>query len=187
MSDPPADLGTFDTLEQLDVLAASPFRIQMLEHFREPSTVKAAAERLDVPVTRLYYHVNLLVDHGFLRVAEERQVGGLTERFFVLTAEGFHPSEAFLDRYGAEGTMEAVRLVLRAAEAGFEAAADHGLLDGRPEAIGTLGLSQIRLTPDRRREFLERLNELLEEYDDDPDGEPMWRLVAVLPRWGRGS
>jgi predicted transcriptional regulator len=175
-------IGTFDTLEALDALA-DPFRIQVMEQFTAPTTVKLVARALDVPVTRLYYHVNLLLRHGFLRVDEERRVGGLIERTFVMTAEGFAPSESFLRRYGAEGRLEAMRLVLRTAEAGFEAAAAQGLLDVETTDIGTLSLGLIRLTPERGQEFVERLAGLLSDFEDDEEGESFWRLVAVLPRW----
>jgi hypothetical protein len=175
-------VATFDTLEALDVVA-DPFRIQVMEQFASPSTVKSASQALDVPVTRLYYHVNLLVRHGFLRVDEERRVGGLIERTFVMTAEGFAPSESFIRRYGGEGRLEAMRLVLRTAEAGFEAAAAQGLLEGEMTDVGTISLGPIRLTPDRRQELVERLAALLEEFGDDDEGESFWRLVAVLPRW----
>ena len=175
-------VATFDTLDALDAVA-DPFRIQVMEQFAAPTTVKSASRALDVPVTRLYYHVNLLLRHGFLRVDEERRVGGLIERTFVMTAESFAPSESFVRRYGAEGRLEAMRLVLRTAEAGFEAAAAQGLLDGDMTDIGTLSLGPIRLTPERRLEFVERLTGLLEDFGDDEEGESFWRLVAVLPRW----
>lgn len=174
-------LATFDTLDQLDVLSA-PFRVQMLEVFNSPITVKEAAEKLDVPITRLYYHVNLLTEHGFLEVVEERAKGALVERLFAVTADGFRPSSDFLKRYGAEGRVEAAKLLFRSAEAGIEAAAAHGLMDKLDPLDSTLSFSQFRLTPERRREFIERLNDLLDEYDDS-EGEPMWRLVAVVPRW----
>lgn len=174
----------FDTLEQLDVLSA-PFRVQILDVFARPSTVKEAADRLAVPVTRLYYHVNLLLDHGFLEVVEEREVGSLVERKFAVTADSFRPSEQFLDRYGAEGRLEGIKLLFRSAEAGIESAAANGLLDVIDGERSTLSFSQFRLTPERRREFVSKLNELLTEYSDR-EGEPMWSLVAVLPRWTPG-
>jgi predicted ArsR family transcriptional regulator len=172
---------TFDTLEQLDVLT-SPVRLQLMECFQKPSTVKDVAERLGVPVTRIYYHVNLLVEHGFLAVVEERRVGGLVERHFAVAADGFQPSDAFWERYGAEGRVEAARLLFRTAEAGFEAAARHGLFDGVERATMAASLSQVRMTPERRREFLEKVDALFEEYDDD-EGDPMWRLFTFTPRW----
>lgn len=176
-----ARVQTFDTLDQLEVIS-SPFRLQLLESFGEPTTVKAVAEQLDIPVTRIYYHVNKLVSSGFLEVVEERSVGSLTERTYAVTAESFRPSQAFIDTYGAEGRVEATKLVFRVAEAGAEAAAAHGLLDDMEDDRGWLGLSYIGLRPERRAEFFEKLTALMEEYDDR-DGEPYWRLVSVLPRW----
>lgn len=182
---PAARVLTFDTLDQLEVIS-SPFRIQLLESFGEPTTVKAVAEQLDIPVTRIYYHVNKLVSSGFLEVVEERSVGSLTERTYAVTADAFRPSQAFIDTYGAEGRVEATKLVFRIAEAGAEAAAAHGLLDDVEDNLAWMPtLSYIGLRPERRAEFFEKLSTLIDEYDDR-DGEPYWRLVALLPRW-RGS
>ena len=179
-----ARVQTFDTLDQLEVIS-SPFRFQLLESFGEPTTVKAVAEQLDIPATRIYYHVNKLVSSGFLEVVEERAVGSLTERTYAVTADSFRPSQAFIDTYGAEGRVEATKLVFRIAEAGAEAAAAHGLLDDLEDDRALLALSYIGLRPERRAEFFEKLSTLMDEYDDR-DGEPYWRLVALLPRW-RGS
>jgi predicted ArsR family transcriptional regulator len=174
-------LVTFDTLEDLDVLT-SPVRLQLIECFQKSATVKIVAERLGIPVTRIYYHVNLLVEHGFLAAVEERRVGGLIERHFAVTADGFQPSDAFWERYGSEGRVEAARLLFRTAEAGFEAAAQHGRFDDIERRSVTASLSQLRMTPERRIEFLEKVEALFEEYDDD-EGEPMWRLFTFTPRW----
>lgn len=172
---------TFDTLDQLEVIS-SPFRIQLLEAFQEPTTVKAVAESLDIPVTRIYYHVNKLRAAGFVDVVEERSVGSLTERTYAVTAESFRPSQVFIERYGAEGRVEAAKLIFRVAEAGAEAAAANGLLDDLEDDRALLSLSYIGLLPERRAEFFEKLKDLMDEYDDR-DGEPYWRLVAILPRW----
>lgn len=48
----------------------------------EPRTVKQLAEALGEQPSRLYYHVNKLVEFEMLEVAETRQVGNLTERVY---------------------------------------------------------------------------------------------------------
>lgn len=176
---------TFDTLEQLEAIS-SPFRLQLLESFQEPATVKEVATALEIPVTRLYYHVNKLIDAGFLAVVEERQVGGLVERRFAVTADGFTPSESFIERYGAEGKVEAAKLIFRSAEAGVEVAAAHGLLDHLEKDQGIFSYSYVRLAPERLEEFLEKLTDLLTEFDDR-EGDSFWRLVALVPRWAGRS
>lgn len=177
-----ARTATFDTLDQLEVIS-SPFRIQLLETFQTPTTVKEAAARLDIPVTRIYYHVNKLLAAGFIEVVDERTVGSLTERTYAITADEFRPSRSFMERYGVEGRVEAAKLVFRTAEAGLEVAAVHGLLDDLDDGQrAKLALSYIGLRPERRAEFFQKLSELMDEYDDR-DGEPYWRLVVVVPRW----
>lgn len=45
---------------------------------REPRTLKQLVAELDLPTTRLYYHVNLLESHGLIRAVETRIVFAFT-------------------------------------------------------------------------------------------------------------
>src|SRR4051794_29356500 len=68
-------------------LVSDPLRIQILEHMREtPRTVKELAADLEVPATRLYYHMNLLESHGLIRVASTRMISGIVEKRYEVTA-----------------------------------------------------------------------------------------------------
>ncbi|MCS6992692.1 MAG: helix-turn-helix domain-containing protein [Anaerolineales bacterium] len=69
---------------------SDPFRARLLAVFAEsPSTVPQAAERLGLPVTRLYYHVHHLEKHGFITVVETRPAGGMVEKVYFVTARQF--------------------------------------------------------------------------------------------------
>jgi len=46
----------------------------------EPSTARDLAQNLDVPVTRLYYHLNLLLEVGVIEVVETRKSGAMLQR-----------------------------------------------------------------------------------------------------------
>jgi predicted transcriptional regulator len=48
------------------------FRQRILRELITPKPVKELAGCLGVPVTRLYYHVNQLLDAGLIRVVEQR-------------------------------------------------------------------------------------------------------------------
>ena len=76
--------GSLD-IETLRVLA-DPLRLRMLEvfgqHGREPLTVKEIARSLGEPLTKLYYHVNLLEQHGLIVVASSRLVSGILEKHY---------------------------------------------------------------------------------------------------------
>jgi predicted ArsR family transcriptional regulator len=60
----------------------SPTRIRILKLCTESLSVRQIADRLGVPPTRLYYHVNLLEDAGFLQVVHTRKSGARTEKLY---------------------------------------------------------------------------------------------------------
>ncbi len=69
---------------------SDPLRARLLAIFADaPSTVPQAAERLDLPVTRLYYHVHLLEKHGSIEVTDTRPAGGTVEKVYFVTARQF--------------------------------------------------------------------------------------------------
>ena len=159
----------FDTIEAMDVIA-SPVRLQLLDRFREPATVKEVADRMGVPVTRLYHHVNQMVDHGFLALVEERPKGAMTERVFCAAAQTFRPSRQFLDTYGIEGLVEIGKLSFRTAEALFTSALQDSPALADDKGRLTIGLARLHLTEEQLAELVEDVNELIGRYADQPDG-----------------
>ncbi len=158
-----------DTLEQFHVLM-SPQRLRLVELLDEPRSAKDVAEELRVPVTRLYFHLNALLDHGLIRVVEERPKGALVERVFQVAGRVMRPSEAFLERYGAEGLVEVTALAFRHAESRFVAAVRDGhvgLERDHPERRASIGLSAMHLTPERLSELVERVEALQAEFTDE--------------------
>src|SRR5919202_976689 len=82
----PNDAFVVRTPEELRAIA-DPMRLELLALLRErPRTVKELASALDVPQTRLYYHVNQLEQHGFITVAETRLVSGIVEKRYGASA-----------------------------------------------------------------------------------------------------
>ena len=71
-----ADEMVIDNLETLKVLADQ-LRKRIMEQFDEPSTVKEVARKLGTSPSKLYYHVNLLEEHGLLKVTDTRIVSGI--------------------------------------------------------------------------------------------------------------
>ncbi len=73
-------------LETLKVVT-DPLRNQILEAIlAAPQTVKQIAEKLGVTPSKLYYHVNMLEEFGFIRVAETRMVANMVEKIYCATA-----------------------------------------------------------------------------------------------------
>ena len=174
-----------DTLEQFDALI-SPQRLLIMEALAEGKTAKELAAEMDVPVTRLYYHLNSLLEHGIVGVIEERPKGALTERVFRAAGAAMRPSRAFLERYGAEGLSEVAALAFRHGEARFSAATKEGLIGIQSEddlRTVAIGLSNIRISRERLDEFVREAEELLFKYKDDGSDEvPVSVFVAIHPR-----
>src|SRR5688500_9075728 len=104
---PPVEL-TITTVEQLKVIG-EPLRIQLIEIMAEdPSrgwTAKELAEQLETKQTKLYHHLCLLEEHGFIRVGETRMVSGILDKRYQATAHGFHVDRALLTGAGAESAV----------------------------------------------------------------------------------
>jgi len=80
------------TVSRLRALA-HPLRLQLLEVFAEgPRTVREVAERLGMPRTRLYHHVNALAGAGILRVRERRPKRGTVEQQYEIVPSDARPS-----------------------------------------------------------------------------------------------
>src|SRR6266513_2118828 len=76
-------VSNFDTLK----VVADPTRLRILEVLIEqPLTVKQVARKLEIAPTKLYYHVNLLEEHGLLTVTASRVVSGIIEKQYRTTA-----------------------------------------------------------------------------------------------------
>lgn len=170
-----------DTMEAFDVLV-SPQRLQLAEILAKPQSAKEAADELGVPVTRLYYHLNALLDLGLVRVVDERPRGALKERIFQIAGKAIRPSKAFLDRYGPEGIAEVSTLAFRHAETRFSRAAKAGLVgresSGTPRS-GTIGLMSLTLTRDRLNDLIGRIEAIEEEFRNDEGDLPVSLFQSV--------
>ncbi|HEY7599007.1 MAG TPA: helix-turn-helix domain-containing protein [Candidatus Limnocylindrales bacterium] len=187
----PADLYTIDNLETLRLLA-DPVRIEIMQAFAsapdEAKTVKQVAATLGARPTKLYYHVNLLEEHGLLKVADSRVVSGIIEKSYVPAARNFTVDTSLLSvteggREAAAATMAAMLQQAAselAASAGTPAAPDWPKGTPRFHVSKTLG----RLAPDEHARFLKRLADVVAEFDGaagQVDGaEPTHSLVVAF-------
>jgi DNA-binding transcriptional ArsR family regulator len=79
-------------LETLKVLS-DPLRMDILRLISFTNlkgrfaTVKDLAEELDMPATKLYYHINLLEKHGLILVGDTQIVSGIIEKRYQVVAE----------------------------------------------------------------------------------------------------
>jgi DNA-binding transcriptional ArsR family regulator len=145
---------------------ADPLRIRLgmllLEGGR---TVKELATALDVPPTRLYYHVRILEEHGLIEVVDRRMVSGIEERRYGIVegAWAFEPDT----NPTARQTQAAISAVLGAVQAQIEVALHEGP-DGSVgdalAAVPVFTLTDLALTQDEMAEVERRLQGIQEDF-----------------------
>lgn len=141
---------------------ASGIRMRILKLCREPQSVREIAERLEMPVTRLYYHVNLLEDAGFLQVVHSRKSGARLEKVYRVAGRLIQPGPDLIanvrDTAAAAKAMTAI--VLEPARADTEDALRRRF--GGDHLPMSLGRATVTLTPDQVEVLEGRLSELVE-------------------------
>lgn len=92
------------------VVALDPVRARLLAELAEPASAAALAQRVGLARQKVNYHLRTLESHGLVRVAGERQWGGLTERMLVATAASYVVSPGALGRAASDPGRMADRL-----------------------------------------------------------------------------
>lgn len=183
-------------IETLKVVT-NPVRTQVLMSLARPQTVKQVAEKLGLPPSKLYYHVNLLEKHGLIAVVEKRVVSNIIEKVYCATAVNFEVDPALLSLSEGEGRESANSLIvsvldqtrdelLRAIQIrALESA--KGESPHRPAAVSRA----LCIIPELRvAEFQERIEALLKDFQaadvEDVQGEglqPYAMTVVFYPHF----
>ena len=183
-------------IKDLDTLKviADPLRFQILDLLViEPLTVKELAEKLGLAPSKLYYHVNLLEEHGLIVVADTRIVSGIIEKHYRASSPGIDIDPSLLTFSTTTGrenvnallvsTIDATREDLIRSLQARAFALDQGATEQPRQVIINRGLS--RLSEERAQEFALRLHDLLEEFDEldekDSDHQKFALTVAYYP------
>lgn len=163
----PAERLEFESLDFLDELA-NPVRARIMRRLREASSIAELASALDVPVTRLYHHINRLESAGMIRVVATRQVGAVTERRYQVVARSFAIASKFFDSHDSDEVAAALGSLFDLAKMGFQRQVEGGRIDFDDETTSILSFGHLTLTDDRRTELVERLAALADEFGNDP-------------------
>lgn len=91
-------------------VALEPVRSRLLAELATPASAAGLATRMGLTRQKVNYHLRALEAHGLVRVAEERQWGGLTERLLVATASSYIVSPKALGPIGADPSRGSDRL-----------------------------------------------------------------------------
>jgi DNA-binding transcriptional ArsR family regulator len=182
-------------LDDLDLLAdlTHPVRSRIVRRLKEPHSVAELAAMLDVPVTRLYHHVNRLENSGIIRVVATRRVGAATERRYRSTGKSYGIDSSLLESIDDDELSHAFGALFDIAKLGLQRWVESGgfralrsrQLDGehRSEADSEMLLSfgDLLLGPAGRAALLERLQQVIEECKSEPGGEHFTLFVAAHP------
>jgi hypothetical protein len=90
--------------------ALEPVRSRLLSELSEPASAATLASRLGIGRQKINYHLRALESHQLVRVAEERQWGGLTERLMVASAASYVVSPSAMGPVAADPGRSADRL-----------------------------------------------------------------------------
>ncbi len=160
----PADFEPEDVryIRDVDTLRAisDPTRMRILEAMvqrRSPAwSVKELAAALEMPQTRLYHHVDLLLAQDLIRAVERRVVSGIIETRYNVAARSFQLDRALFAGGSAEGfavLSETLAAVFDTARAEVELAIRLGVINPGAETPAERGLmltrGLARLTPAR--------------------------------------
>jgi DNA-binding transcriptional ArsR family regulator len=91
-------------------LALDPIKTRLLAALSRPASAAALSGRVGLTRQKVNYHLRALEDHKLILPVEERQWGGLTERFMVATASSYVISPAALGLIGADPARNNDRL-----------------------------------------------------------------------------
>lgn len=190
----PDDLRIIDSVETLRVVA-DPLRLRLLARLRRgPAVAKQLAADLETPLKGLYYHLGLLEEHRLIRVLTTRIVSGIIEKQYAVTAYRISVDRALFapEIDGTHAGLDVfLSFVLDHAHVEIQRSIAAGLIDPgapTPKAGGLLlGRLWMRLAPDERDEFNQRLHALHTEFaarqapDDDPNAQYYEVLIGIYP------
>ena len=95
------DLDVIDEPASARVLL-DPAKARVLGELGQPRSATMVAKALDEPRQRVNYHLRALEGHGLVRLVEQRQRRGLTERVMIASARSYVLSPAVLGDRAAD-------------------------------------------------------------------------------------
>ena len=184
-------------VEALRVIS-DPLRLEILElvssDVERTWTAKEIASSLATSQTKLYHHLNLMEEHGFLRVAETRLVSGIQERRYAAAAHGYRVARELLAGSAGEAALAStLDALFDKARAEIVAGVHAGLIastEPNPrERRMALSSSHARLSPASVRKVMRLIDRLVAlEALDDADGAHYGLVLAFYPRTnGKGD
>lgn len=172
------ELHLITTLDALKVFS-DPLRQRIIECLLEGSkTVKQIAAELEIAPTKLYYHINLLEEHGLIRVTDTRIVSGIIEKQYDAAASHYRIKKALLapgQEDSDEGLDMLIDAVVEPMREDIRKSIATGLIGTGDDTPNSRALriwrNANRLPVEQAEKFYARLDELMEEFVCDTDEE----------------
>ncbi|MFC5664930.1 ArsR/SmtB family transcription factor [Kitasatospora misakiensis] len=158
---PDENVQRIDTPQQHSALA-HPMRQRLLFALStRPSTISRLAAQLGANKGGVSHHLRVLCEAGLVQDAGTRRVRGGTEKYYRRTAERLLVAEP-----RAEGTAALLGAVAQELD---RSPADH-----------LLTLRHLRLSPAKAARLAEALAGLVDDTEEDPEGEPVHGILMTL-------
>lgn len=161
----PADELAVDDLGLIDEVTHA-VRGKLFRRLKTPRSAAELAQLLDVPVTRLYHHLNQLEARGLIRVVATRRAGAVTERRYQVVAKSLRLDESVIPSLPPAELARAAGALFDGAKLGLQRAIESGQLStptGGEQSL--LSFNEITLTAAQRAELITRLKALIDEFD----------------------
>ncbi len=178
-------------LDDLDVIAeiTHPTRSTLLHRLKTPRSATELAAEMQVPVTRLYHHLNRLERLGLIKVVATRRSGAKTERRYRVTSPSVRVEPEAARGRPPNEVAATLGALFDVAKTELRHELESGAIDPTQiEGTATIGFLGLSLTGQQRAALLDRLRVLVEELtqlDDDnalnPEASEFRVLLAGFP------
>jgi DNA-binding transcriptional ArsR family regulator len=162
-----------DSLETLKVVA-DPLRKRIIDLLALPNTVKVVAKQLGMSASKLYYHFNLLEEHGIIQVTDTRIVSGIIEKQYRIAARRIRIKTGLLSPTSETGDETLTITLAHMLDSTGEAVRDgvrQGIIhlgpDGQKNRKLLAASMVLALEGPEADAFYDRLEKLIDEFTQD--------------------
>ncbi len=166
---------------------ADALRLKIVRLMEIPTTIKAISAALDIPATKLYYHVNLLQKHGLIQVVDHHITGNLVEKIYQVTALQFKIVNPLIsDKVPAESAEALFGSMLEATQRDFQLAyAQRDETEGVPPRHPFFSKKGFKLTDEQLTALHQKLDSLIQEVTElgvqnEAIDEPLYELSLIF-------
>jgi DNA-binding transcriptional ArsR family regulator len=147
---------------------------------REPLTPSQIAASLNIGRTRVYYHLDILREHGFIRVIEERPVAAMIERTYRACAQRFKVDRQMLAATSSESELNDTQAQL------LERAADD-LRASSSQSDVLVARSFLRLTKAQASQLRSEIVALVDKYAGASEGDGFEMALGFFASEGENA